>query len=151
MSTKSFIFPLPEGEFDPKYPTLESNTILRTIPEAVEYYKQTGHIETKTRLEEIMRNMKTKRMKKDGFEAGWQENIQEHVGGRREYDRRLRELGLVEIGYDYVPQESKGVEKSPCANLDFALAVKEQCPDIGDNQVDAIASGEFFSDGSSIE
>ena len=43
----------------------------------------------KYRIEEIILNSRTKRMKKDGFEPGWQENIREYVGGRAEYDHRL--------------------------------------------------------------
>ena len=35
---------------------------------------------------------------KDGFKAGYNPALGEYVGGRREYERKLTEKGLVEIG-----------------------------------------------------
>lgn len=95
------------------------------------------------RIRQIVSNSKVKRMSKDGFTPGWQENICEYAGGRKEYDRILKEKGLVEIGYDYVPKESTRVT-NPCANLDFALHAKSIGVDLSDREVEAIASGDFF-------
>lgn len=112
---------------------------LMTIGEAADC----GDLAVIARIKQIVANSKVKRMKKDGFTPGWQENINEYVGGRKEYDRVLKEKGLVEIGYDYKPQESTRVT-NPCANLDFALHAKEIGVDLSDQEVEAIASGEFF-------
>lgn len=97
------------------------------------------------RVREIISNSKNKKRKKDGFEPGWQENIREYVGGRREYEQRLKEKGLVEIGYDYIPKDTSG-SKNPCATKEFALAVKEVFKDTSDQEIEAIASGEYFND-----
>lgn len=95
------------------------------------------------RIREIIANSKAKRRVKDGFEPGWQENIQAYAGGRREYDQLLKEKGLQEIGYDYIPKDST-VCSSPCHTEEFALAVKEVFPDTSDNEVEAIKDGSYF-------
>lgn len=84
-------------------------------------------------------------MKKDGFEPGWQENIQAYAGGRQEYDRLLKEQGLVELGYDYVPQESVG-DYNACATPEFIEACLEAGIDLSGNEQEAIKSGEYFKD-----
>lgn len=100
----------------------------------------------KKRIDQIVENSRNKRMKKDGFTPGWQENIQAYCGGRREYDRALKERGLVELGYDYVPQESTRDDLSPCANEEFVQAAIEAGVDISGNEAEAIKSGEYFKD-----
>lgn len=99
------------------------------------------------RLHQIVENSKVKRMKHDGFTPGYQEHLGKGVyaGGRREYDKILKEKGLREIGYDYVPTDSTRTV-SPCANEEFALAAKEIVPDLTDSEVDAIKTGEMFED-----
>lgn len=94
------------------------------------------------RLNEIMLNSKNKRMNKDGFEPGWQENIQAYAGGRKEYDRLLKEKGLVEIGYDYIPADS--TTTTGAKGMDFALHAKEIGIDLNDQEIDAIADGSYF-------
>lgn len=97
------------------------------------------------RIREIISNSKNKKRVKDGFEPGWQENIQAYVGGRREYNQLLKEKGLQEIGYDYIPKDSTRVS-SPCQTEEFALAVKEVFPDTSDQEIDAIKSGDYFKE-----
>ena len=58
------------------------------------------------RIEEIIENQKVKRTIKDNFEPGWQENICEYVGTRSQYNTRLKELGLVEVGNDFIPKDT---------------------------------------------
>lgn len=100
----------------------------------------------KTRFEEILLSSKNKRMVKDGFSPGWQENINAYAGGRMEYDKMLRERGLIEIGKDYIPQEKTDVITSPCANEDFVRALIDQGVELNDTEADAIKSGEYFKD-----
>lgn len=97
------------------------------------------------RIKEIIANSKVKRMKHDGFTPGYQENIKAYAGGRLEYNRLLKEKGLQEIGYDYIPKDSTR-DISPCANPEFAKLVKEVVPDTSDNEVEAIKTGDFFKD-----
>ena len=87
---------------------------------------------------------------KDGFTPGWQPNINAHAGGRIEYEKLLRERGLVEVGYDYVPRESRLYE-SPCSNEEFVLAAKAAGIDIGDVLAESIKSGEFFKESSKFD
>lgn len=99
----------------------------------------------KKRFENILESSKNKRMKKDGFEPGIQANTGLYAGGRLEYNRQLKELGLVEVGYDFVPQESKG-NYNYCQTDDFINAVTEQGVELNESERDAIKSGEYFKD-----
>lgn len=130
--TRYYPFTLPSGEIK-----------LMSIAEAAKI----DDIHIKARIKEIIENSKMKRMKKDGFEPGWQENIQAYAGGRREYDRLIKEKGLVEIGYDYVPTESNP-DIHPCANEWFVETAKEIGVNLNDREVEAIKSGEYFKDDS---
>ena len=118
--------------------------VTMTIQEAIE--KQESNPAIAARLKEIIANSKIRRRCRDGFVAGWQENINEYAGGRKEYDRILKEKGLVEIGYDYIPKESTRVT-NPCANIEFALHAKEIGVDLSDREVEAISTGEYFKEG----
>ena len=62
----------------------------------------------KLRLDEIRMNIANVKRKHDGFEPGIQANTGMYAGGRLEYNRQLKELGLVEIGNDYTPKDSNG-------------------------------------------
>lgn len=97
----------------------------------------------KKRFDEILLNSQNKRRKKDGFEPGFQENTGRYAGGRMEYEKQLKEMGLVEIGYDYVPQESKG-EHNFCQSDEFVQTCLESGIELSGNEVDAIKSGEFY-------
>jgi hypothetical protein len=99
----------------------------------------------KKRIEDIIQSFSTKRMKKDGFEPGWQPNINAYAGGRQEYSRLLKERGLVEIGYDYIPQEDVR-DHSPCSTKEFIDTAVESGVELSDNEKDAILSGEYFKD-----
>lgn len=131
MAERRYLFTLSDGK--PHY---------LTIQEAMALNDET----IMPRLNQIKGNMALKKRQKDGFEPGWQPNINEYVGGRKEYEKKLKEKGLVELGYDYVPKEST-IVSNHCASLDFALHAKEVGVELSDNEVDAIASGEYFKEG----
>lgn len=97
------------------------------------------------RLRELGYNLRNKRRKKDGFEPGIQPNTGKYAGGRLEYEKQLKEMGLVEIGYDYIPQESKP-DYNPCATEEFAKACLEEGVELTGNEIEAIKSGEYFKD-----
>lgn len=101
-----------------------------------------NHPEINAQIERLILNRRNKKMKKDGFTPGWQENIQAYAGGRLEYDRMLKERGLVEIGYDYVPQDS--TTETGARGLEFALHAKELGIELSENEVEAIADGSYF-------
>jgi hypothetical protein len=101
--------------------------------------------EIRKRFDEICLNQKNKRMKKDGFEPGWQANINAYAGGRQEYNKLLKERGLVEIGYDYVPQESEG-NYDYCRSDEFINNCIDNGVSLSDNEREAIKSGDFFKD-----
>ena len=98
------------------------------------------------RINEIATNHRNKKMKKDGFTPGWQENIREYCGGRGEYNSRLKELGLVECGYDTGHIKETTTEGGYCESIDFALAAREAGVELTDNEVEAIGTGEFYKD-----
>lgn len=97
------------------------------------------------RIQEIILNSKNKRMVKDGFEPGWQENIQAYAGGRMEYDRMLKERGLVELGKDYVPRETEA-DFNPFASEEVIQGALDAGIELSGNEVDALKSGEYFKD-----
>lgn len=97
------------------------------------------------RIIEIKANLKNKRMVKDGFEPGWQENIQAFCGDRRQYDNALKERGLVEIGKDYVPTDSTN-DDNPVDNQQFLENCLEAGIELAGNEAEAIASGEYFKE-----
>ena len=113
---------------------------MMTLQEAIKYFDDAA---IKNRFEEIILNNKNKRRKKDGFEPGYQENTGLYAGGRLEYERQLKELGLVEVGYDYVPQESVG-EHNFCQTDEFIHACLEEGIELSGNEQEAIKSGEYF-------
>ncbi len=125
-----FVFKMPNGKVE-------------LMPLDIAVKMNDEHI--KARVEEILLNLRNKRTKKDGFEPGWQENIREYHSDRASYNRAIKEKGLVELGYDYIPQESTkvgGIERS----LEFALYAKEIGVDLSDNEVDALVSGDLLKD-----
>lgn len=120
--------------------TKDGDIKIMTLQEASSHLEDP---EIKAKFETILVNSKNKRMKKDGFEPGWQENIQAYAGGRREYDKMLKERGLVEIGYDYVPQESTG-NVNFCHSDEFVDTCLAEGIDLSGNEIEAIKSGEYF-------
>lgn len=81
---------------------------------------------------------------KDGFVPGWQENIRAYASSRREYDAILKDRGLVEIGKDYIPEESTSSGIDP-------QALAEMCADSGFTErgtveYEAIKDGSFLED-----
>ena len=98
----------------------------------------------KTRIDEIRANVKNRRTRQDGFTAGWQENIQEYCGGRKEYDQRLKDKGLVEIGNDYIPTVAEEIH--PCANKEFIKSAQELGVDVSDELGKDILSGKVFEE-----
>lgn len=97
------------------------------------------------RVEQIRANIQNKRMVKDGFEPGWQENIQAYCGDRRQYDQALKDRGLVEIGKDYVPTDSTN-DENPVDNQQFLENCLEAGIELSGNEAEAIQTGEYFKD-----
>ncbi len=128
--SRSYIFKMPDGSVE-----------MMTIEEA----KQLNSIDVELRIREIYQNSKNKRMIKDGFEPGVQDNINEYCGSYGEYARRIKELGLVEIGYEAVPKDTT-VTTDVSASLEFALSCREEGIDLTDCEVEALASGEMLKD-----
>jgi hypothetical protein len=98
-----------------------------------------------SRVGQIKESNANKKRVKDGFEPGWQENIQAYCGDRKQYNDALRERGLVEIGKDYVPQDSTA-SGTYCRSEEFAQAIMEQGVELSGNEVEAIKSGEYFKE-----
>lgn len=124
------------------FKTSSGEVKIMTLQEAVAFLEDPA---IKEKFENILQNSKNIRRKKDGFTPGWQENINAYAGGPQEYARILKEKGLVEIGYDYVPQESHG-GYNYCQTNDFVEACIEQGIDLSGNEIDAIKSGEYFKE-----
>lgn len=99
----------------------------------------------KERLNEIIGNLSNRKRVKDGFEPGIQLNTGKYAGGKLEYQKQLKEMGLVEIGYDYIPTESTP-DYNPCATESFVQSCLEEGVDLTGNEIEAIKTGEYFKD-----
>ena len=114
--------------------------LVMTLEEATKHFHDDS---IKSRFYEIMSNIKTKKRTKDGFEPGYQQNTGRYAGGRIEYEKQLREMGLVEIGKEYIPEESKG-DYNFCHTDDFVQTCLDSGIDLSGNEQEAIKSGEYF-------
>jgi hypothetical protein len=101
--------------------------------------------EFQKRVAEIKENLKNKKMIKDGFTPGWQENIGSYCGDRRQYNQALKERGLVEIGKDYVPQDTT-VTGGYFASDEAIQEIQDQGMELSGQEIEAIKSGEYFKD-----
>jgi len=102
--------------------------------------------EVNERINQIRENQNNKRMIKDGFEPGIQDNIKEYCGSQGEYNRRIRELGLIEIGKDTSSLKESTTEGGGFTRTDgFIEYAKEIGVELTGNEADAIKSGEYFS------
>lgn len=100
------------------------------------------------RADEIVDHIKSKnkpKRKKDGFTPGWQENIRMHITCPHQYRRALKELGLVEIGNDYIPQETTKTS-NPFANENLIKEAVKSGIYLSGNEIEALKSGEYFKD-----
>lgn len=107
-----------------------------------------GCKEMTKRADEIMdaiRSKWKKQYKKDGFIPGWQENIRMHITCPHQYKRALKDLGLVEIGYDYIPQASNK-EFNVFDNDAVIKATLDAGIYLSGNEIEAMKSGEYFKD-----
>lgn len=130
MSKNYYVFKLSDGKIE-----------MLTLQEASTHKDPA----VKPRMGEIIYNLQNARRKKDGFQPGWQENINEYCGDRRQYNEALKRQGLVEIGNDYIPSASKE-EYNYCHTDEFVQSCIESGVELSGNEVDAIKSGEYFKD-----
>jgi hypothetical protein len=134
---------LKERTFD--FRTPEGKKVFLTLPQARSF----GCKQMTKRANEIQEDLeKDKRKidrKGDGFTPGFQNNINEYITCPIIYRKRLKELGLVEIGYDYVPTQ-KDVNKVISANSEFTREAIRIGIDLSDNEINAIESGEYYKD-----
>lgn len=128
MNSPLYVFKMPDGKVE-----------LMSIKTAISMNNE--HINN--RIRQIFANLQNKRMKKDGFEPGFQANINENIHSRGEYDRRIKELGLIELGYDHIPTDTTSLG-GVCRTLEFAKYAKEIGIDLSDNEMEAITTGEYF-------
>jgi hypothetical protein len=128
-----FEFALPDG-----------SKRLLTLPHARSF----GCKKMNARVDEILEDLLAKERKKrskDGFVPGWQENIRMYITCPHQYRRALKDLGLVEIGYDYIPQQTE-TKFNPFANGEMVREAIKSGIDLSGREIDAIESGEYFED-----
>jgi len=82
---------------------------------------------------------------RDGFVAGWQENIQAYAGSRSAYDRMLKERGLIEVGNEKLPDE-KEANFNPFASDEVIRHAISCGIDLSDREIQALKSGEYFKE-----
>lgn len=119
---------------------INGKTELLTLEQA---YK-IGTPEVLEQIERIKLAYNSKRMIKDGFEPGFQANINEYCPDRASYNRALKEKGLVELGKDTSSIRDTTTTGGYCNTVEFALEARKIGIELSDQEVDAIASGEYF-------
>ena len=86
---------------------------------------------------------KDKLRRRDGFVPGWQPNINKFITCPVQYQRALKDMGLVEIGNERI------IYKEPEFNPFTQDVVKEAVKmgvELSDREIDALESGEYFKD-----
>lgn len=106
-----------------------------------------GTPEAIAQVEKLKLDYNNRKMKRDGFEPGYQENIREHCPDRGAYNKRLKELGLVELGRDTDGIKDETKTGGYCNTAEFAQKAVEIGVDLSDNEINAIESGEYFGPG----
>jgi len=104
-----------------------------------------GTEEVMDQLRKIKEMKADKRRVKDGFQPGFQENINTYCGSRKEYDRALRDRGLIEVGYGFTPTDPT-VTSNPFNNDDVIKTALDIGIDLSEREVDALKSGELLKD-----
>ena len=69
---------------------------------------------------------------KDGFSSGWQPQLGQRVGGRREYDRLLKDKGMIEIG----KETPKGASEKETSYFTGDLAKELASYGVSDRAID---------------
>lgn len=90
-------------------------------------------------------NRNKKKRHKDGFVPGWQENIRMYITCPHQYRRALKDLGLVELGYDVEFKDSTKVN-NPFENEELIKEAVKSGIYLSGREIDALKSGEYFKD-----
>jgi hypothetical protein len=98
----------------------------------------------KERIEQIFLNRSNKRMNKDGFEPGFQQNINEYSGSYGEYSRRLKELGLTEVGNESGTFTESTKTGGYTQTESFVKDCLAEGIELSGNEIDGIMHGDYF-------
>ena len=107
-----------------------------------------GHKEMNARCDEIIADIKAhnkKKRHKDGFVPGWQENIRMYITCPHQYRRALKDLGLVEVGYEVEFKDSTKTS-NPFANEEMIKEAVKSGIYLSGREIDALKSGDYFKD-----
>lgn len=85
--------------------------------------------------------IKTNQMIKDGFTPGWQSNIRKHCNSYSEYKAELKKMGLIEIGYDELPDQEDS--KTKYWTPDLLKKLHDMGIGFSGNELDAIEKGKL--------
>lgn len=96
-ATRYFYFEFSDG----------TNLVSEDPRKAYDYARENNAKVTKDGYERFMKAPVI--MTKDGFKPGWNHGLGEYVGGRLDYERKLKQKGLVEVGKEAInrTQEKK--------------------------------------------
>ena len=94
---------------------------------------------------EEFRNKNKKKRHKDGFVPGWQENIRMYITCPHQYKRALKDLGLVEVGYDVEFKDTTKVS-NPFENEELIKEAVKSGIYLSGREIEALKSGDYFKD-----
>lgn len=89
----------------------------------------------------VRNHMETKRRLRDGFQAGYQPQLGQYVGGPREYAQILKDKGYIELGNDKNIHISGKCNGETVLNAELTKDLKEL--ELSDREIDAINTGEI--------
>lgn len=84
--------------------------------------------------------IRSKVMMKDSFVPGWQSNIRKHCATYSEYKHHLKSMGLVEIGYEDLPETE---DKTKYWTPELLKKLHDMGIGFGDRELDAIGDGKI--------
>ena len=113
-----------------------TNLVSENPDKAYEYAKQNNVKLTKDGYEKFMKAPVI--MTKDGFKSGFNHGLGEYVGGRLDYEKKLKQKGLVEIGKEPIRHQKE--RKTDYFDFATRKALHQEYK-VGERELDHLASG----------
>lgn len=87
----------------------------------------------------------TNRMARDGFKPGFQRNIMKHCATYAEYKAWLKRMGLVELGYEEIP-DFKPDERLNIWDREMIKLLESKGLKLSDREIKALQEGKLLDD-----
>jgi len=86
--------------------------------------------------------IKSNKAAQDGFKPGFQKNIRRYAGTYSEYKKILKEMGLIEIGHEEIPEPEEGKPMNYWTP-DIVKKVVQSGVELSGNEIKALEAGKL--------